>query len=231
MSPIAWEQREKTAQMPRSALIAGGTGLVGSHCLQFLRASPEYASVTALVRKGTEINHPKLREQIVDFGSLVDLPATEDLYCTLGTTIKKAGSQPAFGRVDLEYPIQVAERGLNAGAKQFLLVSSVGANSKSGNFYLRTKGELEDALGNLPFAALHIFRPSFLIGERKEPRTGEGIGVAISEALKFAMVGALRKYRPVHAKTVALAMLSAALRGSNGTHVYEYPKIEALARE
>ena len=217
--------------MPRSALIVGGTGLVGSHCLQFLLASPEYASVTALVRKSAGINHPKLREQIVDFGSLVDLPAAEDLYCALGTTIKKAGSQPAFRRVDFEYPLQIAERGLNAGAKQFLLVSSVGANSKSGNFYLRTKGELEDALRNLPFAGLHIFRPSFLVGERKEQRTGEGIGVAISEALKFAMVGSLRKYRPVQANTVALAMVKAALRGDSGAHVYEYSEIESLERE
>ena len=106
--------------MPKSALIAGSTGLVGSDCLQFLLASPEYASVTALVRKGSGISHPKLLEQLVDFESLGNFPGSDDVFCALGTTIKKAGSQPAFRRVDLEYPLLLAERSLTAGAKQFL---------------------------------------------------------------------------------------------------------------
>jgi len=215
--------------MPKSALITGGTGLVGSHCLQFLLASPEYASVTALVRKGNGINHPKLREQIVDFDSLVDLPAADDIYCALGTTIKKAGSQPAFRRVDFEYPLQIAERGLTTGAKQFLLVSSVGANSKSANFYLRTKGELEDALRQLPFRALHIFRPSFLVGERKEQRAGERLGMVVTEALKFVMVGGLRRYRSIPAETVGKAMVKAAACESSGVHLHQYDEIERLA--
>lgn len=217
--------------MPNSALIVGSTGLVGSHCLQFLLASPEYASVTALVRKGAGINHPKLREQVVDYDNLADLPVGEDVYCALGTTIRTAGSQEAFRRVDFEYPLQIAKRTQAAGAKQFLLVSSVGANPKSGNLYLRVKGELEQALRNLPFAALHIFRPSFLVGERKEQRTGERVGITIAEALKFAMIGGLIKYRPVHANTVAFAMVKAALRGGSGAHIYDYEKIESLARK
>ena len=217
--------------MPKSALIAGGTGLVGSHCLQFLLASPEYASVTALVRRGTGIPHPKLREQIVDFDRLPDLSRCDDAYCALGTTIKQAGSQAAFRRVDLEYPLRLSERVLAAGAKQFLLVSSVGANSSSSNFYLRTKGELEDALRQLSFTALHIFRPSFLVGERKEQRTGERIGMLLAEALKLTMIGGLRKYRSIRAETVARAMVKAASLGSAGVHIYEYDDIQRLAEE
>ena len=217
--------------MPKSALIAGGTGLVGSHCLQFLLASPEYASVTALVRRGTGIPHPKLREQIVDFDRLPDLSRCDDAYCALGTTIKQAGSQAAFRRVDLEYPLRLSERVLAAGAKQFLLVSSVGANSSSSNFYLRTKGELEDALRQLSFTALHIFRPSFLVGERKEHRTGERIGMLLAEALKLTMIGGLRKYRSIRAETVARAMVKVASHGSAGVHIYEYDDIQRLAEE
>jgi uncharacterized protein YbjT (DUF2867 family) len=217
--------------MPKTALIAGGTGLVGSHCLQLLLASPEYASVTALVRRSTEIKHAKLREQIVDFEKLTNLPAVDDVYCALGTTIKKAGSQPAFRRVDFEFPLHLGERSLAAGAKQLLLVSSVGANSKSGNFYLRTKGELEDALRQLPLTALHLFRPSFLVGERKEQRTGERLGIMVAEALNFTMVGGLRKYRSIAAEVVAKAMVKARAHGSIGVHIYEYDEIERLAGE
>src|SRR5438105_411417 len=135
--------------MPKSALIAGGTGLVGSHCLRFLLSSPEYASVAALVRRSTGITHPKLHEQIINFDGFVNLSPCDDVFCALGTTIRKAGSQSAFRRVDFAYPLRLAERSLMAGARQFVLVSSVGANSGSGNFYLRTKGELEEALRGL----------------------------------------------------------------------------------
>ena len=214
--------------MPKSALIAGATGLVGSHCLQFLLASPGYTSVTALVRKGTGISHPKLLEKLVDFDNLPDLPPSDDVYCALGTTIKKAGSKPAFLRVDLEYPLQIAQRSITAGAKLFLLVSSVGASSKSGNFYLRTKGELEDGLRRLSLTALHIFRPSFLVGQRLEKRAGERLGIALAEALKFTMVGVLRKYRSIRAENVARAMVKAASLGSTGVHIYEYDEILRL---
>src|SRR5947209_845560 len=126
--------------MAKVALIVGSTGLVGSHCLHFLLSSPEYARVTALVRRSTGVTHPKLHEQIVDFDNFASLPPCDDVFCALGTTIRRAGSKPEFRRVDLEYPLRLAEHALSAGAQQFIVVSSVGANSKSGNFYLRTKG-------------------------------------------------------------------------------------------
>jgi len=130
-------------------MIAGVTGLVGSHCLRFLLASPEYASVTALVRRSTGIKDPKFHERMVDFDTLSDLLAADDVFCSLGTTIRKAGSQAEFRKVDFQYPVRLAERTLAGGARQFVVVSSVGANPKSSNFYLRTKGELEEALKQL----------------------------------------------------------------------------------
>ena len=215
--------------MPKSAIIAGSTGLVGSHCLRYLLASPEYSSVTSLVRRSTATADPKLRELLVNFDKLDDLPAADDVFCALGTTIRQAGSQAAFRKVDFEYVVRLAERSLRKGAKQFLVVSSVGANAKSGNFYLRTKGEVEEALRQLPFQAVHIFRPGLLVGKREQSRPGERIGAAIGEVFKFAMVGPLRKYRPIPANSVAKAMVKAAGLGVAGVHVYHYDETMRLA--
>ena len=231
--------------MPKSAIIAGSTGLVGSHCLHFLLSSPEYSRITALVRRSSGITDPKLHEQIVDFATLPDLPVADDVFCALGTTMRQAGSQAEFRKVDLEYVLRLAERTLAAGAKQFLLVSSVGADAESRNFYLQTKGQVEGMLRvllrypsdlELPLRsdkeleqALHIFRPSFLVGERKRTRPGERIGMTIAEFFKFAMVGPLRKYRPIRAELVAKAMVKAAHLGSPGIHVYEYDEMVNLA--
>jgi uncharacterized protein YbjT (DUF2867 family) len=109
-------------------------------------------------------------------------------------------------------------------------VSSVGANFKSGNFYLRAKGELEEALRQHSFAGLHIFRPSFLLGMRTENRPGERIGMALAKPLSFAMLGGLRKYRPITAETVGKAMVNAASLATSGTHVYEYEEMISLAQ-
>jgi uncharacterized protein YbjT (DUF2867 family) len=216
--------------MPKTAIIAGSTGLVGSHCLRYLFASPDYSSVTALVRRSTGIADPKLREQIVvNFDKLDDLPAADDVFCGLGTTIRQAGSRAEFRKVDFEYVVSLAERSLSKGAKQFLTVSSVGANAKSGNFYLRTKGEVEEALQQLPFQVVHIFRPGLLVGKRLQSRPGERIGAVIGEVFKFAMVGPLRKYRPIPANSVAKAMVKAAELGVTGVHVYHYDEIMRLA--
>ena len=222
---------KKAIPMPGTALTAGSTGLVGSDCLRSLLASPEYASVTALVRRPGGITHPKLREQIVNFERLDDLPAAENIFCALGTTIRKAGSQAEFRKIDFEYPRRLAERSLQLGARQFVLVSSVGANAKSKNFYLRTKGELEDALRALPFEALHIFRPSFLVGERKESRPGERFGIGLARATQFVLFGNLRRYRLIQAEVVAKAMVNAAHAGISGVHVYEYDQIVGLAQQ
>jgi len=153
----------------------------------------------------------KLHERVVDFSALgpADVAPVDDVFCAIGTTMKKAGSREAFRHVDFELPLRVAELATSVGAKRIALVSSVGASARSSNFYLRTKGELEDALAALPLAALHVFRPSLLLGDRAESRPGEAIASVLSRATRGLLVRGLRKYRPIDADLVARAMVAA----------------------
>jgi uncharacterized protein YbjT (DUF2867 family) len=214
-----------------TALLVGATGLVGSHCLDTLLENGAYEHVIVFTRRPLKREHPRLIETTVDFAKLAEIdpfpPA--DVFCALGTTIAKAGSQHAFLKVDFEYPNIIAERAAAAGAKQFMLVSSVGADPKSSNFYLRVKAELEKAVNARPFESVHIFRPSGLIGSRDEFRLAETLGVTAARAAQFAMNGKWRKYRPIAASTVATAMVNAARAGKPGRHVYHYDEILALA--
>ncbi|HTM50005.1 MAG TPA: NAD-dependent epimerase/dehydratase family protein [Bryobacteraceae bacterium] len=214
-----------------TALLVGATGLVGAHCLQALLAREEYQTVIAFTRRSLSYKHPRLIETIVDFDRLEEIdpfPAA-DVYCALGSTIKRAGSQHAFLKIDYDYPRILAERSAAAGAKKFTLVSSVGADPKSSNFYLRVKAELERAVAALPFESVHIFRPSFLIGKRAETRLAESAAVAASRAIQFALAGKLRKYRPIRAEVLGAAMPAAVREGKPGRHIYHYDEILSLA--
>ena len=212
----------------RTALIAGATGLTGKHLIEFLLADARYASVHALVRKAALQVHPKLSEQVIDFESLPKLPKADDAFCCLGTTIRKAGSQAAFRKVDFDYVVHFAAASKAAGVKRFLVVSALGANAKSGVFYNRVKGEMENALKAISFESLHIFRPSFLIGKRAEARLGERVGIAVFSALAPLMIGPARKVRPVEAKAVARGMVLAASQDATGTRVSESDEIVGL---
>jgi uncharacterized protein YbjT (DUF2867 family) len=218
--------------MPRrTALIAGATGLVGSLCLKQLLDDPAYTQVIAILRRPAPESHSKLTQKIVDFDNLNQLApiAADDAFCAIGTTIRKAGSQEAFRKIDFGYPKAFAEFALAGGAQQFALVSSVGANARSRNFYIRTKGELEEAINAPPFKSVHIFRPSFLMGARTEQRAGEGIAIALSKVLQFAFVGKLSQYRPILASTVATAMIATVETGIPGRHIYHFGEMQALA--
>jgi uncharacterized protein YbjT (DUF2867 family) len=154
----------------------------------------------------------------------------QDVFSALGTTIRKAGSQEAFRKVDFELPLRAAREALRAGAEQFVVVSSVGADPQSKNFYLRTKGELEAEVAKLPFRAVHILRPSLLIGKRQEFRLGESIATMIAPALDLLALAQLRKYHSMQAEIAGKAMVAAAKQGTSGTSVYEYDEIVRLAR-
>ena len=214
----------------RTALIAGATGLVGAHLLELLLKSPHYSEVTVLVRRPLDKRHPKLNQMVTDFETLPQLGAPHDVFCALGTTIKKAGSQAAFRKVDLEYPLSLARQSVEEGSRQFLLVSSVGADIRSSNFYLRTKAELEDALGALPFRSLHVYHPSFLMGQRAEERSGEKIGIVFAKALGPLLIGSLRKYRAIPADALARAMVECAVRIEPGRHEYSYDSFKMFVR-
>jgi uncharacterized protein YbjT (DUF2867 family) len=229
-SPIARTLLEETEE--RRAILLGASGLVGGYCLHALLEESVYTQVVMLNRREVTVGlYPKLVERIVDFDNLSerDFAGPCDIFCALGTTIRKAGSQAAFRRVDFEYPLAAARLARQAGARQFVLVSSVGADPASKNFYLRTKGELEQEIVKLGFQAVHIFRPSVLLGERQEFRFGERIMQAIAPALNLVMVGGLRRYRAIHASAVGKAMVVAAREESNGVFIHEYDAILKLA--
>ena len=217
----------------KTALIVGATGLVGSHCLRFLLDEPHYRRVVALVRSPLNVSLEKFQQHTIDFDELETLGnvlKADDVFCCLGTTIKKAGSQDAFRRVDFTYPVKIAALTQHLGASQFLLVSALGADSHSRMFYSRVKGETEEALRKNPFTALHIFRPSLLVGKRTEQRTGEIIGAAIMSVLKPAITGPLKKYRAIQAADVAKVMVQAAQQGfAKKVNIFESDRIQEMA--
>lgn len=213
----------------KTALIAGAGGLTGTFCLQMLLQHPAYNAVIALVRKPLPLQHPKLQQIRVDFDNLQTVPAADDVFCCLGTTIKKAGSQENFRKVDYGYVVGVARAALASGAKRFLLVSSMGAGAKSDIFYSRVKGETEDAVMQLPYEAVHIFRPSLLLGNRQEHRLGESLAMAAFKVVGFVMVGPLAKYRGILASDVAKAMVAVAQQNTTGNHIYLSDEIQQIA--
>jgi uncharacterized protein YbjT (DUF2867 family) len=218
--------------MNSSSLILGSSGLVGSHLLTLLLASPHYAVVRSLVRRPSGRVHKKLEEHVVDFDQLAgvrEVVRGNDVFCCLGTTIRVAGSQEAFRKVDLTYVVDAADTAHRNGASRFFVVSSIGANVSSGSFYLRVKGEMEATVATIPYAAVGIIRPSLLLGERKESRIGERIGAVGLQALSFAMLGPLRKLRPIRAADVAADMLFLSRTNFTGVRICESDEIQEMA--
>ncbi len=195
----------------KHVLLAGATGLVGERCLGRLVGHPAYSRVTVWSRRPLSRTHPKLAVELVDFESLPSLPPEcAEVFCCLGTTIRIAGTQEAFRRVDHGYPVALAERARAAGVQQFLMVSSLGADAQSTNFYLRVKGETERDIAALGLAHHLFFRPSLLLGERQEHRRGERLAIVASRFLAPLLIGPIRKYRPIDAEDLATAMVRAA---------------------
>ena len=213
----------------RTALVAGASGLTGGRLLSHLLADDRYARVAALVRKESLSANRKLTQLTVDFEALPALPTADDAYCCLGTTIKKAGSRAAFRQVDFEFVVNFARAAKQAGVKQFLVISSLGANARSAVFYSRVKGEMENALREMGFDTLHIFQPSLILGERKEQRPTERFGIAVFNAVGALMMGPVRKYRPIESTTIAKAMIKSAFSESGGINAYRSDAIETLA--
>lgn len=194
----------------RTALLAGATGLVGREILQGLLADDSVTAVHVLARRPLSLQHPKLAAHVVDFAALPALPAVDEAYLALGTTIKVAGSQRAFRAVDFEANLAVAVGAQVAGARRLGLVSAMGADARSRVFYNRVKGELEEALSGLGFEGLVIARPSLLVGDREslgQPvRRGERIGEQVSRWLRPVIPA---NYRAIRAADVARALLRA----------------------
>ena len=200
--------------------------MVGRACLELLLTDPGIAQVLSLGRRRLPQVHTRLEQLEVDFAELPPSPMPlQAACCVLGTTRKKAGSDAAFRRVDLEYVEHFARWARGAGASHFVLVSSVGADASSGNLYLRTKGEAEAAVQAAGFESVTILRPSLLVGERGEQRTGERIGIVIANVLAPLCLGPLAKYRPISAQRVAAAAVAAVKAPRPGVSILHFSEM------
>ncbi len=203
----------------KTALLVGATGLTGNLLLELLLNNNDYQKIIVYTRKTIYISHPKLDQRMIDFNLLDTAVAADDVYCCLGTTIKQAGSKPAFEKVDFEYPLKIAKLQHGAGSKKFLVISAMGASEKSSIFYSRVKGKLENELQQLGYESLYIFRPSFITGERKEKRTGEFVGLLFMSIINPLLVGPFKKYKAVSALAIAKAMAHFASLNEAGNHI------------
>ncbi|AST00142.1 NAD(P)H-binding protein [Geobacillus thermocatenulatus] len=216
----------------RTALLLGASGLVGGELLKLLLESDLYRQVTIFVRTPLPIEHEKLRQVVVDFARLESYERhfyVDDVFCCLGTTRKKAKTKQQFIQVDYEYTLRAAALAEKCRVKSFLTVSSVGANPCSPFFYQRIKGETEEALQRLAIPSLHIFRPSLLVGKRREFRLGETLAGWLLCRLPFLFVGKWKKYKPVDARQLALAMFYRAASATSGVHIYECDELARIS--
>lgn len=222
----------------KTLLIAGASGLVGRMALQLALDHPAAARIVSLGRRRLPLEHPKLEQTLWDFtGAPPALPPAEAAICALGTTMAKAGSRRAFHAIDHDAVLAFAGAARAGGAQSFAVVSSVGASARTGNFYLATKGRMEDGLQKFGFARLAILRPSFLVGQRGERRLGEGIALFLAPYFNPLLGGRRQKYRAIDAAEVAAALLAAAIGEetigqATAAHggILEYGRIRELAR-
>ena len=205
--------------MKKTALIIGASGLVGGALLAKLLASPAYETVKVLLRAPLKIADLKLQTILFDFDNPdASKVVADDVFCCLGTTIKRAGSKVAFRKVDFDYPILIAQLAKLNGAQRFSIVTAMGADAHSSIFYNQVKGEVEQKLAKFDFESLLIFRPSLLLGNRPERRFGEQIGGVFMRL--FSPIIPL-KYRAIEAVKVAEAMLQKTVGATPGVHVFE----------
>ena len=217
--------------MGRKAILAGASGLIGSNLLQQLLNSRHYSEVLILVRKQLPITHPKLKQLVVDFEQLSHYAADikgDVVFCCLGTTKKQTPDQAAYRKIDYQYPLDIAWIAQTNGAESYHLVSSIGANKNSSVFYTRTKGEVESDLKAVPFKSIFIYRPSFLIGNRKNnPFFLTFLGKTLT-FINPLFIGSFRKWRTIRAEVVAKAMLISSLNHQREIFMYESDEIQRI---
>lgn len=219
----------------RTALLVGASGLVGSYVLEYLLSDPNYTDVTVLARKPLELVHAKLKQEIVNFDHLDSVRdsvfAVTDVFSCLGTTLGRTGEQSQYRRIEVDYPIKIAKKSLAAGARSFHYVSAIGSSSKSLFNYSRMKGETEDTLKDLqakyPKSYVASYRPSFIKGPRREPRLVEQIALPVLSVFEVFMQGPIRKWRSIHAETIALAMIHQ-VSAKAGFYLWEGDQMEKL---
>jgi uncharacterized protein YbjT (DUF2867 family) len=214
----------------RTALVAGATGLIGKQVLDILVHDARYGHIIALSRSPLPSPHSRVTNLVTNFGSLPSVAAqlkADDIFCCLGTTMRQAGSQKAFREVDYNYPLALARYGKTNGAKQFLLVSALGANKRSRIFYNRVKGEVEEAIQQVGFETVRIFRPSLLLGPRAEKRSGEDSAKVLYKLLGWALP---LRYKAIDSANVARAMIQLAVKDQRGFYVHESGELQKYSQ-
>jgi len=212
----------------KTAVVAGATGLIGKELVTQLATSNNYSDVIALVRRPVKSEYHNVTNLVTDLGN----PGTalsgyrpDDVFCCLGTTMAKAGSKENFYQVDFTYPVLLAQATLALGAKQYLLVTALGADRTSAIYYNRVKGEVEDAIRAMRFRTLHILRPSLLLGPREEKRAGEDAAKLLYRVFGFILP---EKYKAIEASTVARAMVEYARHEEPGSFIHESKEMQTF---
>ncbi|SHI44122.1 Uncharacterized conserved protein YbjT, contains NAD(P)-binding and DUF2867 domains [Tangfeifania diversioriginum] len=215
--------------MKRTANVIGATGLVGKQLVQLLLKNENFEKVRIFVRRSSGISHPKLEEQLIDFGhveSWADKLTGDVLFSALGTTLKQAGGKEKQYETDVTFNLNFARKAKENGIENYVLVSSVGANAKSRMFYPRIKGELDEAVSKIGFQNLAILRPASLTGDREERRLMEELSVPV---VRFVTKFIFKKYRPIHGVTVAQSMINAVLHPEPEKTIWEAAEVFQLA--
>ena len=214
----------------KTAALIGAYGLVGSAILKRLISDESYSKIYLIVRRPILMDNPKVEVIIVNFNNhdqfRAKFPTCDVLFCAVGTTMKQMkGDKDAYKKVDFDIPVHAAEYALEKGCHQFLIVSSLGADSTKSNFYLQLKGKVEDTLHQMNIPTLHIFRPSLLTGKRNETRFGEVLAAIIMKPLSFLLP---KKMRPIRGREVAKAMVNAANLDKKGKFIHHYDEMKCL---
>lgn len=216
----------------RIALVFGASGLVGSNLIELLAKDMSYQGIKVFVRKPINFESGRIQQHIIDFSKPEEyhpLIQGDDLFICLGTTIRKAGSVRKVEETDRDLPVSIAESAFQNGVKRVAVVSSLGADSASRNYYLRIKGEMEEGIRKVPFDQIVIVRPSMLLGHRNEFRFGELIGKVFMKAIGFLLVGPARKYRAISGRAVARAMIDL-IKSSRNDVIYLSDELQKLGR-
>ena len=219
----------------RTATILGSTGMIGNYLLELLLKDNYFGTIRMLVRRPYPKTDPKTEVKLVDFNDAesfkLSLEGTDVIFSCIGTTQKNVrGDKELYRKIDFDIPLKAARFAKEIGCEKFILVSSVGADKDSRTFYLKIKGELENGIRSVGLDTVHILQPSVLLGGRKETRTGESILQGTMKLISGIFFGSARKYRAIHGKTVAAAMLNAAKKVEKGFFIYTYDEIKELSQ-
>lgn len=217
-----------------TAALIGATGMIGNYLLKELLADNYFDTVRVIVRRPYQKTDPKMEVKLVDFNDAeslkLALEGSDAVFCCIGTTQKNVkGNNELYRKIDFDIPVKAARFSKEVGCEKFIIITAVGANSHSSTFYLKLKGEVENAIHAVRLGAVHIMQPSMLLGERNEKRTAEGLLQSSMKLVSGLFFGLMRKYKAIHGKTVAKAMLNASKKDDKGFFRYTYDDIKQLA--